>query len=199
MNFLSLKLFGDGNNEEEEQNANNVMNEQANQTNLEGTAAQSLSQEEIRRKRLLKLEKNTNNDTSTTTTTSNNAAPTNNNNNNNKEVVEVKLNNNNNNTNSDTSVTKKVELVSEKQPNNKQKEAILENEAMQYIFKVTLSASIKNNDFIHLPNIAQEYKTNLIHSQIIDSTLYARLAADANDLLPRPTISPLRYLFGCID
>lgn len=83
--------------------------------------------------------------------------------------------------------------------NNKQKEAIMENEAMQYVFKVTLNASLKNNDLILLPAIASEYKTNLINSDIIDSTLYARLSADPNDLLPRPTISPLRYLFACIE
>ena len=71
-------------------------------------------------------------------------------------------------------------------------------QALTFLLRLSL-APTSLTDTHYMAGLAKELKQPALSQDNIDSVLYARISAEPNDLLPRPTDSSVRYLFGCIE
>ena len=79
------------------------------------------------------------------------------------------------------------------------------NDALCTVLRVTLSAQpspalvAAGDKPVYLAQVAQDVRSTAVSRENLDAVVYARLAADPNDLVPRPGESPARYLFACYE
>ena len=71
------------------------------------------------------------------------------------------------------------------------------NDALVFLLRVSLAPATP--DVHYLAQSAVEHAQTVLTQDNVAAVLFSRISAEPNDLAPRPTESPVRYLFGCIE